>query len=230
MGDPSTPEFWDDAYREERDGWDMGTPTPVFADLLDRYGMDFRPLGGPDFSALGRRPRVLVPCSGRGYDALLFAERGWDVTAVDFSAEPLQWLHAERSRRGIEMHVLQADMFPLGETYPAHFDLLLEYTCVCAIDPSRRGEFLRFAADTLRAGGLLLALLFPVDGRPGGPPFAIDTQEFKREAEEYFLLKYETTPETSVKPRLGKERLLVMERRQEIGERSASPQTSSPPA
>ncbi|MBR9976788.1 MAG: methyltransferase domain-containing protein, partial [Bacteroidetes bacterium] len=154
-------EYWDAAYRDERDGWDMGTPTPVFADILTRMGMDFRSLGGPDFSALGRTPRVLVPCSGRGYDALLFAEHGWDVTAVDFSAEPLRWLHAERGKRGLELRVLQSDMFPLAEEYVAHFDLLLEYTCVCAIEPSRRGEFLRFAADVLRPGGVLLALLFP---------------------------------------------------------------------
>ncbi|MDX9759957.1 MAG: methyltransferase domain-containing protein [Bacteroidota bacterium] len=213
ISDINAPEFWDDAYRAERDGWDMGTPTPVFVDLLDRHAMDFQPLGGPDLSVLGRTPRVLVPCSGRGHDALLFAERGWDVTAVDFSAEPLRWLHAERTKRGIEMQVLQEDMFPLGETYPAHFDLLLEYTCVCAIEPARRTEFLRFAADVLRPGGLLLALLFPVDGRPGGPPFSIDVGEFKKDAEEHFLLQYETTPETSVKPRRGKERLMVMERK-----------------
>lgn len=212
-GDINVPEYWDDAYRGERDGWDMGTPTPVFVDIVERYGMDFRPLDGPDFAALGRPPRALVPCSGRGYDALLLAENGWDVTAVDFSAEPLRWLHAERTKRGIEMQVLQADMFPLGEQYPAHFDLLLEYTCVCAIEPLRRGEFLRFAADTLQPDGILLALLFPVDGRPGGPPFSIDVEEFKREAGEHFLLKHESTPETSVKPRLGKERLLVLERR-----------------
>lgn len=211
--DINEPGYWDEAYRADRDGWDMGTPTPVFVDLVERMGQDFRPLGGADFSALGRPPRVLVPCSGRGYDALLLAERGWDVTAVDFSAEPLRWLHAERTKRGIEMQVLQADMFPLGKEYPAHFDLLLEYTCVCAIEPARRTEFLRFAAETLRPGGILLALLFPVDGRPGGPPFSIDHEEFKRDAEEYFLLKYEVTPDTSVSPRLGKERLIVLERK-----------------
>ncbi len=209
ISDINAPEFWDAAYREERDGWDMGTPTPVFVDLLDRYEMDFRPLGGPDFSALDRPPRVLVPCSGRGHDALHFAERGWDVTAVDFSVEPLQWLHAEKGRLGVELQLLQADMFPLGETYPAHFDMLLEYTCVCAIEPARRKEFLDFAAEVLRPGGLLLALLFPLDGRPGGPPFAIDPEEFKRDAERNFIFMHESIPETSVKPRRGKERLIV---------------------
>ncbi len=207
--DINTPDFWDDAYRDERDGWDMGTPTPVFVDILDRCGMDFRSIGGPDFSTLGRAPRVLIPCSGRGYDALLFAELGWDVTAVDFSAEPLRWLEDERAARDLDIRILEADMFPLGKDYPEHFDLILEYTCVCAIEPVRREEFLRFAAETLRPGGILLALLFPVDGRPGGPPFSIDIDEFKRLAMDSFSLVHESTPATSVKPRMGKERLLV---------------------
>jgi hypothetical protein len=54
-----------------------------------------------------------------------------------------------------------------------------------------------------------MALLFPVDGRPGGPPFSIDVEEFKAEAQPLFSLEHESTPESSVKPRLGKERLLL---------------------
>jgi len=207
--DINTPGFWDAAYREDRDNWDMGTPTPVFVDLLERMEMDFRPLGGPDFSSLGRAPRVLIPCSGRGYDALLFAERGWEVTAVDFSAEPLQWLEAERSRRGLDVRVLQEDMFALGGERSPQYDLVLEYTCVCAIEPARRTEFLAFAARVLPPGGALLALLFPVDGRPGGPPFSIDVDTFKQEAARAFALVHESIPDTSVKPRRGKERLLL---------------------
>jgi SAM-dependent methyltransferase len=206
------PGFWDAAYRDERDGWDMGTPTPVFVDILDRCGMDFRSLGGSDFSILGRAPRVLIPCSGRGYDALLFAERDWEVTAVDFAAEPLRWLADERDVRGLDLRILQADMFPLGKEYPGHFDLILEYTCVCAIEPARLEEFLSFASEALRPGGILLALLFPIDGRPGGPPFSIDIEEFKLLATGVFSLVHEGTPATSVKPRLGKERLLLFER------------------
>ncbi|MBE0642803.1 MAG: methyltransferase domain-containing protein [Bacteroidetes bacterium] len=214
--DINAPGFWDAAYREDRDNWDMGTPTPVFTDLLERLGMDLRELGGPDFSHFGRAPRVLVPCSGRGYDALLFAERGWETTALDFSAEPLQWLESEQKKRGLELRILQEDMFSLGTKHPAHYDLLLEYTCVCAIEPVRRTEFLAFAAEVLRPGGALLALLFPVDGRPGGPPFSIDVEEFKREAEKAFTLAHESTPETSVKPRRGRERLLLFVKKEEV--------------
>jgi SAM-dependent methyltransferase len=212
--DLNTPGYWDKAYRDDRDGWDMGTPTPVFADLLARQDMDFRSLGAEDYARLGRPPRVLIPCSGRGYDALLFASRGWKVTAIDFAAEPLRWLRTETAHAGISMDIFEDDMFTLGESHPAHFDLLLEYTCVCAIDPQRRSEFVRFCYDVLRPGGVVLALLFPVDGRPGGPPFSIDVESFKAEMEPSFRCLHESTPDTSVKPRLGRERLLLWQKKE----------------
>ncbi len=212
MTDVNTPGYWDAAYREEKDGWDMGAPTPVFADLLTRLDKDFRSLGAPHFARLGHPPRVLIPCSGRGYDALLFAARGWDVTAVDFAEEPLQWLRREAAHAGFPVTILQEDMFAMGESHPAAYDLILEYTCVCAIDPARRKEFLSFAHAVLRPGGVLMALLFPVDGRPGGPPFSIDVEEFKREAASSFALLHDSVPHTSVKPRLGKERLLLWQK------------------
>ena len=212
-GDLNTPGYWDDAYREDRDGWDMGTPTPVFTDLLDRLGKDFTSLGAEDFAQQEQPPRVLIPCSGRGYDALLFAEHGWKVTAVDFAIEPMQWLRTESERAKLDVEILQEDMFTLGRSHPGAFDLLVEYTCVCAIDPARREEFVRFSADVLRVGGIVMALLFPVDGRPGGPPFSIDVDGFKEQMSVAFDCVHESTPETSVKPRLGRERLLVWKKR-----------------
>jgi SAM-dependent methyltransferase len=209
MADINAPGYWDSAYREERDGWDMGTPTPVFVDLLTRLDMDFRSLGAVDYARLGRPPRVLIPCSGRGYDALLFAGRGWEVTAVDFAAEPLSWLRREAAHAGLPITILQEDMFSMVRSHPAQYDLIVEYTCVCAIEPDRRQEFLSFAHAVLRPGGVLLALLFPVDGRPGGPPFSIDVDGFTRDAAAHFTLVHDEVPATSVKPRLGKERLLL---------------------
>lgn len=201
--------YWDAAYDEERDGWDMGTPTPVFVDMLTRFSMDFSKYGDRDYAALGRPPRVLIPCSGRGYDALYFATRGWDVTAVDFAEHPLRWLRGEAEHAGVEIEILQEDMFTLGKTHPGHFDLIVEYTCVCAIDPARREEFVRFCREVLRPDGTVMALLFPVDGRPGGPPFSIDVEDFKSQMAPHFTLLHESMPETSVRPRLGHERLIL---------------------
>lgn len=209
MPDVNSAEFWDAAYRDERDGWDMGTPTPVFASLLDRYGRDLRPLGGPDFSTRHDAVRVALPCSGRGYDAQLFARHGFNVTAIDFSALALEALRAESAA----LDILQADLFQLSGERPAYFDMIVEYTCVCAIEPARRAELVAVFDSILRPGGVLLMLLFPVDGRPGGPPFSIDPDEWRALMAPHFALLYDEIPEDSVKPRRGKERLMLWRKR-----------------
>jgi methyl halide transferase len=212
MADVDSAEFWDDAYRSKRDGWDMGTPTPVFVHILERFGADFRSIGGPDYRNSVPPPSAALPCSGRGYDALIFSQHGFDVTAIDFSSEAMDYLlpHGETNPR---LRLLQADLFTLGETHAGQFDLVVEYTCVCAIDPMRRAELVDTTHRMLAPGGHALMLLFPVDGRPGGPPFAIDVDEWKALMSSHFDLTFEVTPENSVKPRRGRERLQMWRRK-----------------
>jgi methyl halide transferase len=212
MSDVNSTEFWDQAYRDQRDGWDMGTPTPVFADILRRNGLDFREIGGPDYRQVQTAPTAALPCSGRGYDAMLFASHGFDVTAIDFSSEALSYLH-ELQPRPERLTLLNADLFDMPASTRDSFDLIVEYTCVCAIDPFRRAELVKATHELLRPDGHALMLLFPIDGRAGGPPFAINDGEWKQLMSPYFDLTFECTPSTSVKPRLGRERLQMWRKR-----------------
>jgi SAM-dependent methyltransferase len=207
--------YWDEAYRGNRDGWDMGTPTPVFVHLLDAWGPRIHHLVPGALADVGAdsRLRVMVPCSGRGHDALLFAEHGYDVTAVDFADSAAQHLRDAAETHGLDLEVISDDLFSLARDRPAAYDMLLEYTCLCAIDPVRREEYVNMCASVLRPGGLFFGLIFPVDGRPGGPPWNIDTAELAAMMDRFFTLKYDEVPDTSVKPRLGRERLMVWERR-----------------
>jgi methyl halide transferase len=218
MSEVSTAGFWDDAYREERDGWDMGTPTPVFSAILARYGRDFSAIGGANYTD-GTDVRVAMPCSGRGHDARLFADHGFIVTAIDFSVEALRSMDTAPSQHG-GLRMLHADLFTLAATHSGEFDMLVEYTCVCAVDPSRRAELVDVMAAMLKPGGHALMLLFPVDGRAGGPPFAIDAEEWKKLMQRHFHLTHEETPGTSVKPRLKRERLMMW-RKREAGEQAS---------
>ena len=62
-------QFWEDIYLADDTGWDLGEPTPVF----DKIGDDL-PSG-----------KVCILGCGRGYDAVMFAQKGFEVTAVDFA-------------------------------------------------------------------------------------------------------------------------------------------------
>jgi len=89
----------------------------------------------------------------------------------------------------------------------------VEYTCYCAIEPSRRREYAAALRDALKPGGLLVALLFPVEAREGGPPFGIDEREIEDVLAAGMDVLHVETPASSVEPRRGRERLAILRKR-----------------
>lgn len=194
----SHPGYWSERYRQGDAPWDLGGPCPVFLDLLPRLGL---PPGA----------RVAFPGCGSGHDVLLFRQHGYDAVGFDFADLPAV------------APVERLDVFHLGERYPAAFSAIVEYTCYCAIDPARRREYAASLRAALAPGGLLVALLFPVDGRAGGPPFAVEEREIHEVLGEGLTLLHLETPATSVGPRLGRERLAIFRRGSPPSPREGAP-------
>jgi SAM-dependent methyltransferase len=192
------PGFWSDRYRSGDAGWDQRAPTPVFVDMLKT----------------GRFPpgRMLVPGCGTGHDALAFARAGFKVTGVDFAPEPLAEARALASAGGVNVEFVQADFFTLGDEYSAAFDYILEYVMYCAIHPSRRIRYAHTAGRMLKSGGLLIALFFPVEDRPDGPPFGVDMTEAEEQFRPLFRPVSREIPAASIMPRRGREVLAIWER------------------
>ena len=160
--DVNSPRKWDENYEQGTDGWDLGRPTPVFKRLI--------------FSGQLAPGRMIVLGAGRGYDAREFARRGFQVTAVDFSSQAVSEMHRLAAAEA-PVEILQHDIFTLPDTLNHSFDYALEYTCFCAIDPKRRPEYADLVARLLKPAGMYIDLAFPLDGRKGGPPFAVSALE-----------------------------------------------------
>jgi SAM-dependent methyltransferase len=193
------PSYWDARYRTGGAGWDMRTPTPVFVDLLN--SRRFEP------------GSALVLGCGMGHDAVLFAQHGFEVTAVDFSEAALASTGELAASSKTALTVLRRDLFSLSPDFDGRFDYVVEYVTLCAVDPRRRGEFARVVCNVLKPGGRLLGLFFPLDGRPGGPPFAIREEEIAGLFGGACDLELSESPEHSVRPRKGKELLMVWRKR-----------------
>ncbi len=193
----NSPDKWEADYERGTDGWDLGGPTPVFRRLLT--SKQFTP------------GRLIVLGAGRGHDARAYARQGFQVTAVDFSPYVVGEMH-KLAAPDAPVEILQADIFTLPHTLNETFDYVLEYTCFCAIDPARRAEYADLVARLLKPGGRYLDLAFPLDGRPGGPPFAVTVEEILTlfEARGFKLVQRER-PIDSVKPRRGAEELLIFQ-------------------
>lgn len=108
--------------------------------------------------------RVLIPGAGAGYEARLFAERGHDVVAIDFSDAAVQ---AAAGR------VQKADFF----AYPGRgFDLVYERAFLCALPRRLWPQWAGRVAELVRPGGEL-AGFFYLDDNERGPPFGTSREE-----------------------------------------------------
>lgn len=173
--DVSTAAYWNDLYLKGDAGWDKGTVSPPIARLL-REGL------------IGPTARVAVIGAGRGHEALEAARLGFRVTAVDFAEEACKAIAASAVKAGLEVEVLQEDLFHLPKRRPGHYDAILEHTCFCAIAVAQRAAYVDAVHALLRTGGLLFGLFY-AHGNPGGPPF--DTGE--AELERLFQTRFELT-------------------------------------
>jgi SAM-dependent methyltransferase len=180
--------------------FDLGGPSPPLLDWLD----EARPAPG----------RAVVPGCGRGHDALELARRGWEATGVDFAPAAIADARAAAARAGLATaRFLEQDFFSLGPELDGAYDLLFEQTCYCAIDPRRRDDYARTAERLLRPGGALLFVVFPVDGRAGGPPFNIGLAEVReRFAPAFEVLELAQPRRPSAPGRAGKELRALLRR------------------
>lgn len=193
--DVNLPDKWEADYRRKTDGWDLAGPTPALKRL----------------AASGRfQPgKMLVPCAGRGHDAREFARHGFEVTAVDFSPSAVQEMK-RLADPAAPIEILQHDMFTLPNQLDGTFDYVLQYTCFCAIDPKRRADYADLVARLLKSGGIYIDLAFPLDGRAGGPPFAVsDAEIIELFGERGFEPVSREKLADSVSPRRHAEELLI---------------------
>jgi SAM-dependent methyltransferase len=126
---------WDRKYAAQELLWSAG-PNQFVAELLD-----------------GVQPgRALDVATGEGRNAIWLAERGWQVTGVDFSAAGLAKARALAEARGVTVDWIEADV---REALPGDgYDLvLIAYLHLPAAD---NAAVLRRSAGALAPGGTLL--------------------------------------------------------------------------
>lgn len=196
MNEVNNAEYWDNLYKINSAGWDLKTPTPAFIDLLaSEYFKE--------------RKRLLITGCGYGYDAVAAAKNNFDVTAIDFSATAIQFAESLSRKENVKVNFLVKDFFLLDENHLQSYEIIFDYVTFCAIDPVRREEYASKIFQLLKPKGIFAIILFPIEKRIGGPPFAIDVDE----ATKLFLGKLELVLSTdkinSIKPRKGRELLQI---------------------
>lgn len=196
MNEVNSAEFWDNLYKINSVGWDLKTPTPAFIDLLES-----------DY--FKERKRLLITGCGYGYDAVAAAKNNFDVTAVDFSETAIQFAESLARKENVKVNFLVKDFFLLDGNQLQSYEIIFDYVTFCAIDPARREEYANKIFQLLKPKGIFAIILFPLEKRIGGPPFAIDVDEATKLFSAKLELILSTDKINSIKPRKGRELLQI---------------------
>jgi SAM-dependent methyltransferase len=97
--------------------------------------------------------RALDVACGEGRNAVWLAERGWDVTGVDFSDVALAKARELARSRNVEARWVQADLLDYRPE-PRTFDLVLVF--YLQVPARERREIVRAVAEGVAANGTLL--------------------------------------------------------------------------
>ena len=190
--------FWENKYIHHNTGWDLNGPTPVFDNI----------------SKSMKNGKVCILGCGRGYDAVMFAERGFSVTAVDFAPSAVKALNNLANKKLENLTVLQQDIFDLDNKYFEYFDYIIEQTCFCAIHPKRRPDYTRLVTNIMKKNGYLIGLWLPLNKKieEGGPPYGTTIEEVKTRFNRNWIVDREEFSEFSIPSRINNEKLIIFKK------------------
>lgn len=179
-------EFWEQRWKDKTTGWDLGMVSPPLKDYFDQLQ--------------DKNLKILIPGCGNGYEAAYLYHQGFkNVFIIDIAAEAIESFKKTNPDFPVNQ-IIHGDFFE----HHHHYDLIVEQTFFCAINPNMRKKYVEHMYEILKPSGKLVGLLFNREFE-GGPPFSGNKKEYEELFQEKFDLKILETAYNSIEPRQGTE-------------------------
>lgn len=179
-------DFWNDKYINNQTGWDLGQVSPPIKAYIDQLK--------------NKSTKILIPGAGNAYEADYLLKKGFkNITIIDIAPRLVEKLKG-KWKNNSNVQILQSDFF----NHKGKYDLIIEQTFFCAIDPSNRRNYVKKMNELLNQNGKLVGLLFDRYFERG-PPFGGSKDEYEKLFTERFELDEFETAQNSVEPRSGME-------------------------
>jgi len=190
-------QFWTHKYQKDQTGWDIGYVSTPLKDYFDQIE--------------DKSLKILIPGAGNAYEAEYLWNKGFaNVHVVDISVEPLDRFN-KRVPDFPKDQLVNVDFFQLED----RFDLIIEQTFFCALNPKLRGRYVKKMNGLLRPGGKLVGLMFKIPLFDDRPPFGGSESEYRSLFSGQFIIDVMEEAYNSIAPRSGSE-LFVMLRPLEL--------------
>ena len=179
--------YWENRYKEKKTGWDLGKiskPLKNYIDQLDNKNL-----------------HILIPGSGNGYEAeYLFKKNFKNIYYNDVSKLAIKNFK-NRVPSFPKTNILDLNFFDINEK----FDLIIEQTFFCALDPLVRQNYINKINDLIRNNGKLVGLFFDDIFKSQEPPFGFKKKNYTELFNKFLNIKTFELCYNSELPREGNE-------------------------
>jgi methyl halide transferase len=179
-------DYWNNRYEAEQTGWDLKTISPPLKAYIDQL--------------TDKNLHILIPGCGSGHEAEYLLKNGFqNITVIDFAPLVVEKMKLYLSDYQ-NIKIICADFF----THTDKYDLILEQTFFCALNPDLRTKYINKMNELLTENGKLVGLLFGVQF-PKNPPFGGSREEYLSLFSNTFKINLLELCYNSIKPRQGSE-------------------------
>lgn len=186
--------YWNNRYLNSQIGWDITSVSRPLKEYLDQVS--------------NKKSSILIPGCGNAHEAIYATSIGYtDVHILDFAEYAINNFankFVEFKKENIHLE----DFF----LHVGAYDLILEQTFFCAIEPSMRKLYAEKMYALLKRGGKLVGLLFDREF-DSGPPFGGCKEEYLEYFSPLFYVKVFEKSYNSIEARSGSELFIILEKK-----------------
>ncbi len=187
MNQPFDDAYWQSRWKEGQTGWDIGYPSTPIVDYIDQLS--------------DKQLKILIPGCGNAWEGEYLIKSGFVNTwLIDIAPAALEHL-GRRFPEFPKSQLIEGDFFK----HTGSYDLIIEQTFFCALDPSLRREYAEKMKALLKPGGRLVGLLFDKTLNEDHPPFGGTKAEYLDYFSDLFELHTFDPAYNSIGPRMGSE-------------------------
>jgi SAM-dependent methyltransferase len=183
-------DYWNERYLNHAAQWDLGTVSPPLKGYIDQL--------------TNKAISILIPGAGNSYEAVYLMEQGFtNITVIDIAPTVMEDL-MQKYPQQTAIKFIVSDFF----NWVGQYDLILEQTFFCAINPQLRANYVKHMAQLLTPNGKLVGLLFNRTFE-GGPPFGGDLISYQSLFDRYFKFEILEPCNNSIAPRANTELFFI---------------------
>lgn len=186
--------YWNDRYIHNDFAWDIGSVSTPLKEYIDQL--------------TNKELKILIPGAGNAHEAEYLYNLGFkNIYVLDFALKPLENIKA-RIPELEESHLLQEDFF----NHSGQYDLILEQTFFCALNPSLRKRYVAHMLELLKPSAKLAGVMFDDVLNTDQPPFGGSPKEYKELFTAPFHIAKIERCYNSIKPREGRELFVIFQK------------------